>query len=257
VSSFESLVSDALAAPVSGWDFSWLRDRTAIDPLPWDYRDLVSVRAAKARCMLDMGTGGGEVLSGLVARSPLTVATEAWPPNVPVAAARLRRLGIPVVHVEGAPDNMVQNDPPQRLPFLECSFDLVTNRHEAFVAADVARVLANGGRFVTQQVDARAYDDFYSALGRARPVQPSSWLPLATLQLEEAGLRVRTAMAGQEVQRFDDVGAVVFYLRAVPWAIDNFDVAADRESLVRLHQQLQEKPLRVRQQRFLVEAEKP
>lgn len=35
----------------------------------------------------------------------MTVATEAWPPNVPIAAARLRPLGIPVVQDEGAPDN--------------------------------------------------------------------------------------------------------------------------------------------------------
>jgi hypothetical protein len=55
--------------------------------------------------MLDMGTGGGEALAGLADRAPRTIATEAWPPNVPVAGRRLLPLGISVIQVEGAADN--------------------------------------------------------------------------------------------------------------------------------------------------------
>ena len=56
-----------------------------------------------------MGTGGGERLSRLPCRPALTVATEAWAPNVAVAARRLAALGIPVVHDEGAPDNVTRS----------------------------------------------------------------------------------------------------------------------------------------------------
>jgi SAM-dependent methyltransferase len=85
------------------------------------------------------------------------LAAEAWPPNVPVAAARLRALGIAVVQDEGAPENDTQHPGRGRLPFRDEAFDLVTNRHEAFQAAEVRRVLAPGGTFVTQQVDYHCY----------------------------------------------------------------------------------------------------
>ena len=110
--SYEELEAEALAAPFSGWDFSWLGRRSSTEPLPWSYRREVARyagSAGSAAAMLDMGTGGGEVLSRLwpllAPRPTRTVATEAWPPNVPVAAARLRPLGIPVVQNEDPPDN--------------------------------------------------------------------------------------------------------------------------------------------------------
>src|SRR5579859_8194497 len=102
VDDFDALLSEVMAAPVAGWGFTWVEDRTSTTHTPWSYEELVAERASGARAMLDMGTGGGEVLSSLAARARSTVATEAWEPNVPVARARLAPLGIEVVQVEGA-----------------------------------------------------------------------------------------------------------------------------------------------------------
>lgn len=166
--SFESLVAEALSAPFEGWDFTWLDGRTATEALPWSYVDVVDSYAATSQRMLDMGTGGGEVLSRL-RRAPVTVATEAWGPNAPIAARRLGPLGVSVVRDEGAPDNSMQDGTRGRLPFRSGSFDLITNRHEAFRASEATRVLAEGGMFVTQQVDYHSYDDFLSAFGGTGP----------------------------------------------------------------------------------------
>jgi hypothetical protein len=86
--SFEDLVADAMAAPFTGWDFSWLRGRSRTWPLPWDYRGVVGDAAHGADALLDMGTGGGEVLSKIEGLRRLTVATESWAPKVPIADAR-------------------------------------------------------------------------------------------------------------------------------------------------------------------------
>lgn len=256
--SYEDLVAEALARPFVGWDFAWLGGRAPITAtLPWDYRSVVAALAEGATRMLDMGTGGGEVLSRLAVRARGTVADEAWAPNVPVAAARLRPLGISVVRDEGAPDNFDQDGVRGRLPYRDGAFDLVINRHESFLATEVTRVLGPGGHFVTQQVDHHSYDDFYAALGLEAPAEPETWVPLARRQLESAGLLVTDARRGEEHQAFGDVGALVWYLRAVPWGVPEFDLDACEAALRRIHRITGEGPVMIRQRRLLVVAQKP
>jgi SAM-dependent methyltransferase len=192
VADFGELVTEAMTVPFSGWDFSWLDRRSRSEPLPWDYSARVAALADGARTMLDMGTGGGEVLSRLPARAGRT---EAWPPNVPVAGRRLLPLGIPVIQNEGARDNMDQagaNDG-GRLPFRDGSLDLICNRHESFLAVEVSRVLAPGGTFVTQQVDYHDHDGLAQMLGIEMPEEPDSWIGLAERQATEAGLVIEEA----------------------------------------------------------------
>jgi SAM-dependent methyltransferase len=258
VATFEELVAEAQAAPVSGWDFSWLTARSSSeDPLPWDYRAEVARHAADAESLLDMGTGGGEWLASLAPHPQHTIATEAWPPNVPVAARRLRQAGIWVVQDEGAADNMAQDPGRGRLPFRDGAFTLVINKHEAFLAAEVSRVLAPGGAFVSQQVDTRTYDGLYDALGLPVPEGPASWLPLAERQLRDAGLTVRRAEAGEQLDRFADVAAIIYYLRLVSWAVPGFTVERFAGRLRELHDTPAAWPVAVRQRRFLVVATKP
>ena len=251
MSEFDDLVAEAMAAPVAGWDFSWMRGRSTTQPPPWNYEEIVAKRAAGARAMLDMGTGGGEVLAGLAARAPVTIATEAWAPNVPVATARLAPLGIEVVQVDAAPDNVDQPGDGGELPFDDQAFELVINRHEAFVASEVARVLEPGGTFVTQQVDGGAWDDLRAVFDL--PSQAAgSWLGLAAEQCESAGLTVRDRRTGDERLRFDDVGALVYFLRVVSWAVPGFDADDTEAALRRAHDQM---PLEIRQPRFLLIAD--
>jgi SAM-dependent methyltransferase len=259
VPTFDELVSEALAAPFSGWDFSfldWPRART--ERLPWSYRREVARRAASAGTMLDMGTGGGERLSRLPSRPPRTVATEAWPPNVPVAAARLRPLGVRVVQDEGAPDNKVHGDGDRgRLPFRDGAFGLVANRHEAFRADEVSRVLAPGGTFVTQHIDFHSSDDLYRLLGLELPEQPDSWLPLARQQVRDAGLIVQAAVRGEERHELRDVGALVYYLRVVSWAVPEYSLDRCRTALRAAYERPELWPAPFRQRLFLLVAAKP
>jgi hypothetical protein len=200
-----------------------------------------------------MGTGGGEWLSSLRARAPVTVATESWPPNVGLAATRLRALGVPVVHVEGARDNLRQDlgDPKGRLGFLGEAFDLVTNRHESFVASEVCRVLRDQGTFLTQQTQSGS-QKFHELLGvRPPPVQELE-LSLVVEQLRDAGLTVDDAEQGSATTVFADIGALAWYLRSVPWVVPGFSVSAHREALIGLHGD----PIRVTSMRFWIRAHK-
>jgi hypothetical protein len=106
----DQLLEDAEVTDFDGWDFTRLGARLVSSPPQWAFEEIVAELAASATTILDMGTGGGEWLSSLRARAPVTVATESWPPNVGVAAARLQALGgVPVVQDEGATDNHCQD----------------------------------------------------------------------------------------------------------------------------------------------------
>jgi SAM-dependent methyltransferase len=260
MASFEELMAEGLAAPFSGWDFSWLDRRSVSTTLPWSYRECVQRYAAGRSTMLDMGTGGGEWLSRLEPRPARTVATECWLPNVAIAARELHRLDIPVVQAAGAPDNMAtdRGSPGDgMLPFGDETLGLVINRHESFDAAEVHRVLMPGGIFVTQQVDFHSYDDLYRVLGIDIPAEESSWLPLARQQVSGAGLTVLESVRGGQVRQFADIAGIVYYARAIFDMIGGQGLEAFRPALRRAFEQKTLWPVPIRQRCFLLVASKP
>ena len=215
--------------------------------------------AGRAAELLDLGTGGGEWLSSLSRRPARTAATESWPPNVGVARARLEPLGIEVVEVEPIPDNVDQRarDRRRRLPCRDAAFDLVTNRHDSFLASEVARLLRPGGVFLTEQVGGD-YGPFYDALGLGRPPRGRAWsLALAAEQLDAAGLRIVEGDEGAEEATFADAGAFAWYLRAIPWAVEGFSIETHWEQLERLSRRIESQgPLVVSQPAFWLAAER-
>jgi|ERR1022692_874499 SAM-dependent methyltransferase len=257
---FEEMEALALAAPFSGWDFSWLDARSSHEQMPWSYSAEVASRASAATTMLDMGTGGGERLARLASRPRHTVATESWPPNVGVAAGRLRPLGIPVIWCASAPENLSpQAAAPAdagRMPFGDGTFDLVINRHESFRADEVQRILVSGGTFITRQVDNHSDDDLYRLLGLDVPAAPESWLPVAFQQLTDAGLTVQAVRSGAEVQHLNDIAAVIYYLRVISWAIPGYSLDRFRPQLRTAFDTASLWPLPLRHRRFLVVATK-
>ena len=50
------------ARGMSGWDFSHIQGRCTVEPLPWDYPQVVREFLRPGVRLLDMGTGGGELL---------------------------------------------------------------------------------------------------------------------------------------------------------------------------------------------------
>lgn len=237
------LLEEAEQRPVGGWDFSWLGDRMETVPFPWEFSDIVDRLARRADTMLDLGTGGGEWLASLPFRPQATVATESWHPNVSAARDRLGPLSVDVVEAEGSLDNDEQGpegaDAP-RLPFDDRVFDLVIARHEAFTAREVARVVTRHGHFATQQLGVDGHREFRELFGVAlHSTGCPSFFELVTGQVERAGMRVEEAAEATQESRFHDVGALVWFLRMVPWAVPDFSVERYRSQLVRLHEDME------------------
>ena len=251
--SFEELVAEAEAAPVEGWDFSWLDGRATEERPSWGYQRLLAERLRAATAALDIQTGGGEVLAGAIdgARPPKLVATEGWPPNLARAAARLQPLGAAVV---GA-----REDGP--LPFRDGAFDLVTSRHPAAVRWDeIERALSPGGSYFAQHVGGGTNHEIgaFFGVGPTRTDRRDRRdHHLEADHARRAGLEIvdlRNERLGLE---FFDVGAMVWFLRKVIWTVPGFTVDAHRDRLRNLHEQIQQDGVfRSSMSRTLVEARK-
>jgi len=243
---YDDLVSDALCAHLKGWDFSWLTGRMDQGKLPWDYGSLARQALPNAIRLLDIDTGGGEVLASL-APLPAAIATEPYPPNVPIATARLAPLGVDV-----------RAGTASALPVADEDVDLVLNRHGSFDAAETARVLAPRGVFLTQQVGSRNDLAFNDALGIPPASPPNAHtLPSTVAALEGAGLVIDQAQEDYPVTRYLDIGAVVFQLRSVPWQVPDLDVRTSEERLRVIDAHIRQTgSFDVKNHRFLVRAHK-
>jgi SAM-dependent methyltransferase len=239
VSVFLELLENAVAQPMTGWDFSWLGERPATDDPPWEFTTIVTDLARESPDLLDLGTGGGEWLASLSYRPVRCVATESWPPNAAAARRRLEPLGVDVRTVQPFPDNNEQTDAVDVvLPFDDASFHLVCSRHESFGAPEVARVLDVGGSFATQQMGDGRFQAFRALFNAPPSPRAPLTLPMLCAQVRQCGLDVVASGETTVTTRFQDVGALVWYLRMVPWLVPEFDVTHEHEALRRIHEQI-------------------
>ena len=216
--------------PFTGWDFSYLEGRMIEEQPPWSYPDLAAERMQRASAMLDMGTGGGERLLALRDAWPREVTvTEDYPLNVALARSRLEPLG---VRVEVVP---LTHDAP--MPFADGEFDLVLNRHSGLNCNEIARTLAPGGVFLTQQVHGLWAQDLLAVFD-AHPPWPDSTPEIYVPRLERAGLTIERQETWRGQLTFTDVGAIVYYLKAVPWLVPGFAVDRHRDHLLGLQHRL-------------------
>lgn len=236
------------AAPFEGWDFAYLDDRMVEDEPPWSYIDLARSAAAQAQAhdILDIATGGGEVFASLAPFPGRATAVEGYVPNIAVARRRLAPLGVEVF----------QGNTASGMPFVDGAFDLILNRHGGFRAAEMHRVLKPGGVFLSQQVGGDNLDDLTAAFG-ARLAYPDNTLARACEDFTALGCEIQRSETWRGPVTFAEVGALIYFLKAIPWVIADFDVERCRDVLASLHRQLQAgRPLRFTYSRFLIQTKK-
>ena len=257
-SDFERLITEAEIESFSGWDFSHIHGRYVEGRPSWDFAEEARKVIKQTHSMLDIATGGGEFLSSLFPLPERCCATEGYTPNSYIARDRLRPKGIDVVFTFCDDNGVI----PQRgsLPFRGGAFDFVMDRHESFVASEVARVLAPSGIFATQQVgdgNNRELREFFGKT-RASTEGRAPWnLSRAVEEIESAGLKIVQKEEGRMNSRFLDVGAVAYYLKAIPWEIPGFNTKRYREKLLDMHRLIMKTgSFRVTTTRFFVQARK-
>ena len=234
------------AKRMKGWSIDMQRVNLGPET-PWSYNERARELLSGARVVLDMGTGGGErfsrICGGFDGRA---VATEAWPPNVPVAAARLTPLGISVLHTHGL-----------CLPLADDCIDLVVNRHEELDPADVARVLAPGGRMLTQQIGRNYWQELTTVFPGSTPGSEDLFQTYRD-GFREAGLGLIDAREHDQKVAYDSLGDIVYMLTISPWEVPDFDLERDIDALLALESDCRrDEGVVLTHSNFIIEAEKP
>lgn len=248
--SFEELVAEAAAAPVEGWDFSWLDGRATEQRPSWGYQRLMSRRLAGASAALDIYTGGGEVLAGVEKFPPTMAATESWPPNAALASKRLQPRGVVVVATGDRPP----------LPFADGAFDLIVSRHPVTVWwSEIARLLSPGGTYFAQHPGPATVSELVTQVVGPQPQLWAQYEPAAQrAAAEAAGLQVMDLRMERLRADFYDIGAVVYFLRKLIWTVPDFRAEPYYSRLRELHEMIAaEGHFVTHPTRVLIEARKP
>jgi SAM-dependent methyltransferase len=152
----------------------------------------------------------------------------------------------------------IPNEPP--LPFSGEAFDLVTSRHPNTVWwAEISRVLRPGGTYLAQHVGPASVSELIEYF--IGP-QPEAWArrepDTEAAQARAAGLQVVDMPMERLRQEYFDIGAVIYFLRKVIWAVPGFTVDRYREKLRELHERMvADGAFVTHSTRILVEVRKP
>lgn len=231
----------------NGWDFSGLRVVT--EGATWDYDREVAARCTKADLVLDIGTGGGERLLALADAALLLVGIDHSSPMIRTANANLRKAkktNVRFLHMDA-----------ENLLFPSGFFQTAVCRQSHFDAGQTAKVLVQGGVFLTQQVGERDKSNLKQAFGRGQHGEPSGGVlkDRYLYKLAEAGftdIRSYEYDAAEYYQTFEDL---VFLLKHTP-IIPNFgEYDHDFDILQKFIEEYQtDKGIRTNSHRFMITA---
>ena len=237
-----------------GWDFSHLEGRWEGSELPWDYIAIVKTYLKDSDKLLDMGTGGGEILLTLGHPYENTYATEAYTPNFELCMKTLAPLGITVKQTY-TDENLNADD---MLPFDDDFFDIIINRHESFDLNEVNRTLKHGGYFITQQVGNKSSYELMRKLNDSdAPYMPEHTMNRYVDELSSLGFYILKTDETIFPLKFYDVGAVVFYAKVIVWEFPNFSVKTHLDKLLSCQKEVDEKGyVESTDHRFLIVARK-
>lgn len=220
-------------AHIHGWDFSHIHGRYEEETdFPWNYEKIIKQYLHDDMNILDYDTGGGEFLLSLKHPFHRTAATEGYQPNVELCKERLLPLGI---------DFKACNSP-TNIPFENESFDIIINRHGAFNAKELYRLLKKGGIFITEQVGGDNDRDLVEM------VLPNAERPFPYLNLkeqkkvfEDVGFHIIEAAEAYRPIRFYDVGAFVWFAHVIEWEFPEFSVDRCFEYLLEMQRMIEDK----------------
>jgi len=230
---------------INGWDFSKVKCVTeGIQP---DLFCEVVKTCKKTDLLLDIGTGGGEAILSIANCAQLIIGVDQSTAMIETAAKNCAKSGIPNVrflHMDAA-----------NLAFPNNFFNVVSCRHSEFSASETARVLINGGTFLTQQVSENDKINIKQAFGRGQSwgTKAGSLQQRYMTELSKAGFSDIQSYEYNVIEYYETVEDLIFLLKHTPIIPDFGQTEADFEILQHFIMDNQtDKGIRTNSERFVI-----
>ncbi|UCD03628.1 MAG: class I SAM-dependent methyltransferase [Candidatus Woesearchaeota archaeon] len=217
------------ASSVIGWDFSDIRKRLKTEGRKWNYIELVKTYGNRDSFLLDIGTGGGELLLEVANYFRKAYGIDVSPKMIKTANKNLKESKVSNVEFSVADS--------KKIPFKDEYFDIVICRHAPFYAKEVFRVLKPKGIFITQQVAENDKINIKKVFERGQSYgeEPGTLMNKYVKELKEAGFRIIREDKFNIIEYYIP-GDLVFLLKNTP-IVDGIDIKKDYLLLEKLERE--------------------
>lgn len=234
---------------INGWDFSKLQVMT--EGVKWNFYEEVKRRSQSSDILLDVGTGGGENVLKIASSFLFLVGIDLSSGMIDTAQSNLKELN--VLNVRFSQMSA------ENLQFPDRFFDVISNCRAPFVSTEIARVLKNGGTFLTQQVSEADKLNVKTAFGRGQSFgKVDGTLKERYIQeLKEAGFTEVQSFEYNATEYYQRPEDLIFLLKHTPIVPDFGQREKDWDILNDFIQcNKTEKGIRTNSKRFLLIANK-
>lgn len=225
---------------------------TEIDPVPWDYAEVVARYLRPTDTVLDIGTGGGERLLALSDRYGSAVGVDSDP--VMIQVARINAQTTTNVQFEIARAE-------QLTPLGDRTFDVVLTRHAPIHVPELDRHTKPGGYFISQGIGVRNMANIRHAFNTGSGTRYADELQSTLTAFSQRGWRL-VATGEYDVRYWvHDVPSLIFWFKAIAGTNevpDDFDVATHHDVINTLIQKVViDRGILTNEHRTLVVVQKP
>ncbi len=233
---------------LNGWDFSQVKKISEGEQ--WNFYNEVTQRCRKSDLLLDIGTGGGEKLLSIADSCLLLVGIDCSKSMIQTANENLQKSGKSNVR-------FLQMDA-ENLEFPHHFFNVVSCRQSPFCAKEAAKVLVDGGVFLTQQVSENDKLNIVQAFGRGQKQAADGTLKKKYIsELYEAGFSDVQSFEYDATEYYATYEDIVFLLKHTP-IIPNFGESENDFAVLEtfIEENRTGKGIRTNSKRFMIIAKK-
>lgn len=236
---------------VIGWDFSKITKRTKVIGEKWDYIEIVKKYVNKETVLLDIGTGGGELLLKIAQFVKKAYGIDHSRSMIKTAKKNLTKSKISNVKFKLADA--------KKLPFPKEYFDVVICRHSDFYPNEVFRVLKPNGIFITQQVGEKDKENIKKIFGRGQffGERVGTLMNRHLQELKNQGFKILRKDVYNATEYYANMEDLIFLLKNTP-IIPDFDIERDQRFLEEIERRYKtNKGIKTNSFRFLIICKKP
>lgn len=233
----------------NGWDFSKLKVKIEGNKL--ELFDEIVKYCTLSQSLLDIGTGGGELLLTISKNIHHAIGIDLSPEMIVTAKKNAKQLNVTNVEFY----EMSASD----LHLLQQSFDIITCRQAPFDVGEINQVLKPNGLFITQQVSEHDKLNLKQAFqrGQSYGVESDTLKHFQIEQLRNAGFKIIEVFDYNVTEYYETPEDLIFLLKHTP-IIEHFGKGKEDFDILNsfISENITDKGIKTNSARYIILAKK-